>query len=106
MISRSPYNLTRRNKQMRKQSSNAELLKLRDELRKVDRPPVVKGSVWKDDRHAGVVYMVVAKVKTNHVVLKRHVDATDSTTMNYDQFHRKYKPCVGDEGKSNVRITA
>lgn len=104
MVSRSPYNLTRRNKEMRKQSSNAELLKLRDELRKVERPEVTKGSVWKDDRHAGVQYMVVDKVKANHVVLKRHVEAADSTTLNWDQFFRKYKPCQGDEGKSNVRI--
>lgn len=90
---------------MRKQTNNTELLKLRDELAATKYPVVVKGTVWKDTRHSTTEYVLVDKVKTNHIQVKRHKDAADSITLNPACFHKKYTPCVGDEGKDDVRLS-
>lgn len=87
---------------MRKQATNTELLKLRDDLRDIEYPEVKKGTIWKDDKR-GVEYVIVDKVKTGSIFVKRHMDAADSSSMTPAAFHRKYKPCEGKEGRIQVR---
>lgn len=85
-------------------ATNAELLKLKADLQQVEYPVVVKNSIWKDDRHSGVEYVIVTKVKPKHITFKRNTDADDSTQLPIAAFHRKYKACSGKEGKIQVRF--
>lgn len=91
---------------MRNKVGNVELAKLKAELQQVEYPVVTKDSIWKDDRHSGVEYVIVVKVKPNHITFKRNTQAVDEHRLPIAAFHRKYKACEGKEGKVQVRFGA